>query len=102
MPSPGLITPLPGNIFSNKLAPNVPNNIPRNPPFCLFASVLIVSLTPFIEKPNYLRGLIIFMISFKSSFENTNVVVPDPNIFWWIAASVAHTAVVNPNGIKHF
>ena len=42
------------------------------------------------------------MISFKSSFENTNVVVPDPNIFWWITASVAHTAVVNPNGIKHF
>ena len=39
------------------------------------------------------------MISFFSSFEIINVVVLDPNIFLWIAASVAYTAAVNPNGI---
>ena len=27
---------LPANIFPNKLAPKVPNNIPRNPPFHSF------------------------------------------------------------------
>ena len=32
--SPALITPLPANIFPNRLVPNVPNNILRNPPFC--------------------------------------------------------------------
>ena len=31
-----LITPLPANIFPNQLAPNVPNNITRNPLFCFF------------------------------------------------------------------
>ena len=40
------------------------------------------------------------MILFKSSFEITNVVVLDPNILLWIAASVADAAAVNPNGIK--
>ena len=34
-----------------------------------------------------------------SSLEIINVVVQDPNIFLWIAASVAAGAV-NPNGIK--
>ena len=37
-----------------------------------------------------------------SSRENTNVVVPDPNIFLLIAASVADAAAVNPNGIKSY
>ena len=40
------------------------------------------------------------MTSFKSSFLNTNVAVPYPNIFLWIAASVVDTAADNPNGIK--
>ena len=26
--------------------------------------------------------------------------MPDSNIFWWIAASVADAAAINPNGIK--
>ena len=52
---------------------------------------------------------VIFMISFISSFEIINIVVcevkskgrPDPNIFLWIAASVADAAaVVDRNGIK--
>ena len=40
------------------------------------------------------------MISFISSFEIINVVIPDHNIFWWIAASVVDAATVNPNSIK--
>ena len=54
----------------------MPNNIPGNPPFRSFASFLIVSLTTINNKPDYLRDL----ISFISSFEITNVVVPDLNI----------------------
>ena len=45
-----------------------------------------------------MRDLMVFMISFKSSFKNAKVVVTDPNIFLWIAASVADAAVFNPNG----
>ena len=40
------------------------------------------------------------MISTIFSFEIVNVVLSDWKIFLWIAASVADTAAVNPNGIK--
>ena len=40
------------------------------------------------------------MRSSISSFEITNVVNPDLNIFLWIAASLADAATVNPNGTK--
>ena len=102
MPSPAPIVPLPVNIFPDELAPKMPNNIPWNPPFCSFALFLIVLLMPFLNKPDYLRDLTIFMISFISSLEIINVVVPDPNIFLWIVASVADATAVNPNGIKMF
>ena len=72
----------------------MPNNFPGNPPFCSSASVLIVSLTTVNNKPDFSRDL----ISFISSFEITNVVVPDLNIH----LSVADAAVVNSNGIKTF
>ena len=98
--SPALITPLPVNRFPNKVAPKVPINILRNPPFCSFASFLIVSLTYFINKHYSLRDLTTFMISFISSLEIINGVVPDLNIFLWIAASVTDADRVNPNGIK--
>ena len=42
------------------------------------------------------------MISFISSLEIINVVVLDPNIFLWIAASVADAAAVDPNCTKTF
>ena len=42
------------------------------------------------------------MISFICSLEIINVVVPDPNIFPCLAASVADAAAVNPNFIKTF
>ena len=69
VPSPSLITPLPANIFPNRLAPNVPNNILRNPPFCSLASFLIVSLTPSNNNPESSRDLTIFKMSSSSSFE---------------------------------
>ena len=40
------------------------------------------------------------MISFISSLEIINVALPDPNIFLWIAESVADAAAVNHNGVK--
>ena len=99
--SSALITPLPVNRLPNNLAPNVPNEIPKNPPFCSFASFLIVLLTRLINKPDSLKDLTIFIISFISSYETINVVIPDQKIFSWIAASVAAAAAaVNPNGIK--
>ena len=88
VPSPALTVPLPIYWFSNKLAPNVPNNIPV---------FLIVLLAPFINKRDYSRDLTIFMISVISSLEIINFVVPDPSIFLWIAASVADAGSVNPN-----
>ena len=78
------------------------NNIPRNHPFCSFASFLIVWLTPFINKPEARNNLTTFIISFIFSFRIINVVVPDLNVFLWIALSVADAAAVNPNGIKQF
>ena len=65
----------------------MPDNIPRNRPFCYFASFLIVSLTPFINKPDSSSDLTISIISFISLFKI-------------IAASVAAAAAVNPNVIK--
>ena len=53
-----------------------------------------------MSKPDSSRDLIILMIPFISSFKIINVVIPDPNIFLWIAAPVAAAAAVNPNGIK--
>ena len=40
------------------------------------------------------------MISFICSLEIINAVMPDPNIFLGIAASVADAAAVNHNDIK--
>ena len=42
------------------------------------------------------------MLFFTSSFKIINVVVSDPNIFSWIAASAADASAVNPNGVKTF
>ena len=40
------------------------------------------------------------MISSFSLFEIINAVMPDPKIFFWIAASDADAATVNPKGTK--
>ena len=54
----------------------------RNPLFCSLASFSIVSPTPFINKPVSSKDLIIFMISFISSFEIVSVVMSGPKIFF--------------------
>ena len=83
-----------------------------NPIFCYFVSFLIVSITPFVNKPDSSRDIPIFMISFKSSFQNTTVAVPDPMFYLfiylfiiiiiiiWIAVFVADAVAVNQNDIK--
>ena len=100
MPSPALIGLVLVNKFPNKLAPNVLSKITQIPPFCSFASFWIVLLMFFINKPDSSTDLTVFMTSLISSFEIINVVPPGPNIFLWIAASVAEAATVNPNGIE--
>ena len=60
---------------------------------------LFVLLLHFINKQGSSIDLFFFMISFKFSFENANVVL-DPNIFLWITASVADAVTVNSNGVK--
>ena len=40
------------------------------------------------------------MLFFISSFKIINVVVSDPDIFSWIAASAVDASAVNPNGVK--
>ena len=72
-----LIVPLPANRFPNKLAPKVPNNILKNPPFYSFASFLNVSLMPCIDEPESLKDLTTFITSFISSFDIINVVTPE-------------------------
>ena len=69
--------------------------------FChsLTENLLKRPVTPFINKPDSLRDLTVF-ISSISSFEIISVLMPDPKIFFWIAASVTDTAAFNPNGTK--
>ena len=72
MHSPTLIVRLPIIKFSNKVVPKFLSNISRNRPFLFFASFLIVSLTPFINKPESSSNLTVFLIPFVSSFEIIN------------------------------
>ena len=61
IPSSALITPSPArtipfppvNKFPNKLAPNVPINILKNPPICSLVSFSIVLVTPFNKIPEF-------------------------------------------------
>ena len=80
VPSPALIVHLPVNRFPNKLAPNVPNSILKNVPFCFMASFLIVSLIPSIINTDPLSYLLVFLISFISSLKVITLEKPDPNI----------------------
>ena len=66
MPSPAVTVSLLVNGLPNKIAPNVPNNLPRNRPFYSFASLLIVLLRFLIKKRDSSSDLIIFMIPFIS------------------------------------
>ena len=54
IPSPTFIIPFPPvNKFLNKLAPNVPSNILKNPPLCSLVSFSIVLVTPFNKIPEF-------------------------------------------------
>ena len=56
LPSPALIIPFPPvNKLPNKLAPNVPSNILKNPPLCSLVSFLIVYLLLLIKYQNFLE-----------------------------------------------
>ena len=91
--------------FPNKLAPNVPNSILRNTPFCSFTSFWTVSVTPFNNRPESSRDFTILIMSYISLFDIISVVVllwPDPNIFLCIPASAADAAAVNPKELKNF
>ena len=65
-PSPALTTPSPArtipfppvNKFPNKLAPNVPSNILKNP-LCPLVSFSIVLVTPFNKIPEFSNASII-------------------------------------------
>ena len=63
----------PVNKLPNKLAPNVPSNILKNPSLYSLDSFLIVLLTPFNKIPELSRALIIFIISFMSSCSIVNL-----------------------------
>ena len=89
-------------MFPHKLAPNVPNNVLRNPRFCFFVSFSIVLVILFNKTLESSRSSKIFKISFICSFEIVKVVVPEPCIFWGIPASIAEAAAVIPNGAKIF
>ena len=56
IPSPALIIPFPTvNKLPNKLAPNVPSNILKNPLLCSLVSFSIVLVTPFNKIPEFLE-----------------------------------------------
>ena len=57
----------PVNKLPNKLAPNVPSNILKNPPLCSLISFSVALVTPFNKIPEFYSASIIFIISFKSS-----------------------------------
>ena len=82
---------MPVYIFLNKIAPKIPNNIPKNPPFCSFVSFFIILVIPFHKILESSRALVIFKISFISSLEIMKNVVP-----------IADTAAVIPDGDKIF
>ena len=78
IPSPALIIPFPPvNKFPNKVAPNIPSNILKNPPLYSLVSFSIVLLTPFNKIPEFSNASIIFIISFMSSCSIINL-TPEP------------------------
>ena len=81
LPSPALTITFPDNKLPNKLAPNVPSNILKNPPLCSLVSFSIVLLIPFHKIPEFSNASIIFIKSFISSCSIINL-TPEPCIFF--------------------
>ena len=55
-PEPALVIPFPVTKFLNKLAPKVPNNVLKSPPFCSFVSFFIVLVTHFTKILEFSRA----------------------------------------------
>ena len=56
------IAPFPIHRFPDKLAPNLPNNIPSSPVFVPLLCFLVFSLAPFINTPDSSSDLTIVII----------------------------------------
>ena len=89
-------------MFPNRLAPKVPNNMLKNPPFSSFVSFSIVLATPFINILESSRAWTIFIMSFISSFEIIKVVVPELCIFFWNPASMLKQNLLFLIVLKYF
>ena len=67
--------------------------MPKNPFFYSFDSFLIVSLTALINKTRLYKRFNYFIVSFISPSE---IIKLYPKLFFWIGASVADSAAINP------
>ena len=86
-------------VFANKLVPNEATNVSKSPYFSSFHSFSIFSFffeTPLFNKPDSSRYLTITVVSSISWFDIINAILPDPYIFFSIAAAVVGAAAVNP------
>ena len=92
------LVPLPVNIFSNKVGPNVVNNILRNTLFCCFTSFSIVLLVSLNQSQVLLELLELYL--FHDIF---NFFISDYQCYGIslrIPASTADATPVNGNSIK--
>ena len=92
-------------MFPNRLAPKVPKNMHKSPPFCPFVSFLIVLVTLCNKILESSSAWTIFIMSFIFLFEIIKVVDkgrPEPCIFFWVYALIAEASAVIPNGAKIF
>ena len=91
-PLPARTTPVPANLFPNKLASSVTNSIPRNLTPSFFCFILYCLNNGFFNRPESSRDLTISM-SLISLFDIA-IVVLDPKIFLGIPALAAEAAVI--------
>ena len=84
------------------LVPIVPNSILRNSHVCSSATFLTVSLTNFINKQVFWKGLSIFLISSISLFETNYVVVPNLRTFYEYSRLLLILLLLTTNVIKTF
>ena len=83
-PGPVLTKPFHDNIFPSKIDPRVPTSVPKKPLSYLFVLFSIVSVTPFSKISECPVAWIIFIITFISSFEVIEVIVPEPCFFLFL------------------
>ena len=82
------------------LAPKIPNNIPKNPPFCSFVSFSIALVMPFNKilessRACSLKHLFLHLKLLKLLFQNHL-------LSFEFLQSIAEVAAVIPNGAKIF